>query len=256
METVIAFAQRFPFQVLDITGGAPEMVPDLPFLIDGLAPLASRLMLRTNLTALASPDRETLLDLCIAKRVVLIASFPSTSPSEMNSQRGTGVAEAAIDVLRKLNAAGYGVKGSGLELNIVSNPVEAVLPVAQAQAERKFRRDLLRNWGIVFNHLYAFGNAPLGRFREWLIESGNHDRYIRTLSENFNPCTVDGLMCRMQLSVSWDGYLYDCDFNVAADLPLERRKTHLSELRRLPPPGTTVAVGDHCYTCTATSGFT
>ncbi len=256
MEAVIAFAQRFSFQVLDITGGAPEMVPDLPFLIDGLAPLAPRLMLRTNLTALGSPDREPLLDLCVAKRVVLIASFPSTNPSQLNMQRGAGVAETGIDVLRKLNTTGYGVEGSGLELNLVSNPVGAFLPVAQAQAERKFRRDLFRKWGVVFNHLYTLGNAPLGRFREWLIESGNHDRYLKDLAEGFNPCTVEGLMCRTQLSVSWDGYLYDCDFDLAAARPLEGRETHLSELRRLPPPGTKVAVGDHCYACTAGSGFT
>ena len=256
MAAVVAFAERFPFQIIDITGGAPEMVPDLPFFIERLALLTPRLMLRSNLTALAAPTREGLLALCIAKRVVLIASFPSTNPSQTDAQRGTGFAEEGVAVLRKLNAAGYGVEGSGLELNLVSNPVGAFLPVPQAQAERKFRRDLLRKWGVTFNNLYTFGNVPLGRFRKWLIASGNYDGYLRTLADGFNPCTREGLMCRTQLSVSWDGYLYDCDFNVAAGRHLGERKVLVSELHRLPQPGTPIAVGDYCYACTAGSGFT
>jgi radical SAM/Cys-rich protein len=256
MTTVTAFAERFPFQVFDITGGSPEMVPDLPFLIEGLAPLASRLMLRSNLTALAAPAAEGLLPLCIANRVVLIASFPSTNPSQTDAQRGAGVADAGIAMLGKLNASGYGVQGSGLELNLVSNPVGAFLPVIHEQAERKFRQDLLRKWGITFNNLYTFGNVPLGRFREWLVDSGNYDGYLRTLAEGFNPCTVEGLMCRTQLSVSWDGYIYDCDFNLAAGRPVGGRKTHVSELRQVPQAGSPIAVGSYCYACTTGSGFT
>lgn len=256
MSAIIAFAERFRFQAIDITGGAPEMVPDLPFLIEGLAPLAPRLMLRTNLAALSLPAREGLLALCIARRVVLIASFPSTNAAQADAQRGVGVSAAGIAMLRRLNAAGYGVDGSGLELDIVSNPVGAFLPVPQAQAEKKFRGDLLRKWGITFNRLYTFGNVPLGRFRDWLLETGNHDRYVQALAGGFNPCTVDGLMCRTQLSVSWDGYLYDCDFNLAVGRHQGEHKAHVSELRRLPPPGTPIAAGNYCYACTAGSGFT
>lgn len=256
MSAVIAFAERFRFPVVDITGGAPEMVPDLPFLIDGLAPLAPRLMLRSNLAALAPPGRDDLLALCVALRVVLVVSFPSTDPSETDALRGAGVAHAGIAMLRKLNGMGYGVEGSGLELDIVSNPVGAFLPAPQAAAEAEFRRDLLRKWGISFNRLYTFGNVPLGRFRQWLAESGEHDRYMRTLADGFNPCAVEGLMCRTQLSVSWDGHLYDCDFNLAAGRYLGGQKVHVSELRRLPPPGAPIAAGDYCYACTAGSGFT
>ena len=256
MSAVIAFAERFRFQVIDITGGAPELVPDLPFFVEGLAPLTPRVMLRTNLTALAAPDREGLLSLCISRRVVLIASFPSTNASQTDAQRGSGFADEGIAALRKLNAAGYGVEGSGLELDLVSNPVGAFLPATQAQAEPKFRGDLLRKWGVEFSRLYTFGNVPLGRFRQWLADSGNYDRYLRTLSNGFNPRTVEGLMCRTQLSVSWDGHLYDCDFNLATGRFLEERKTHISEIRRLPSPGTPIAVGDYCYACTAGSGFT
>ncbi|MBP2678741.1 MAG: radical protein [Deltaproteobacteria bacterium] len=227
MEAVVSFARRFPFQVVDATGGAPELVPDLPFLIEGLAPLAPRLMLRTNLSAVSGAECESLLALCAAHRVVLIASFPSTNPAQADAQRGAGVTETAIAVLKRLNAAGYGVEGTGLELDLVSNPVGAFLPVSQESGERRFRQDLLRKWGVAFNRTDAF-----------------------------NPSAVEGLMCRTLLSVSWDGFLYDCDFNLAADRPAAGYKIHVSDVRKLPSPGTPIAVGEYCYACAAGSGFT
>ncbi|MHB8832626.1 MAG: arsenosugar biosynthesis radical SAM (seleno)protein ArsS [Desulfobacteria bacterium] len=256
MAAVIAFADRFSFPVVDITGGAPELVPELPFLIDGLAPLAPRLMLRTNLSALRGAGRESFLALCVAHRVVLVASFPSTNPSQADAQRGAGVTETSIAVLKKLNEAGYGMEGTGLELDLVSNPVGAFLPASQDAAERKFRADLQRKWGIAFNHLYTFANVPLGRFREWLLRTGNYERYVKMLTESFNPSAVDRLMCRAFLSVSWDGFLYDCDFNLAVDRPAGGRKVHVSDVRGLPVPGTPIATGEYCYACTAGSGFT
>jgi len=201
MAAVVSFAQRFRFRAIDITGGAPELVPGLPFLVEGLAPLAPRLMLRTNLSAVSGDAWESLLALCVAHRVVLVASFPSTNLSQSDAQRGAGVSEAGISVLKKLNAAGYGVEGSGLELDLVSNPVGAFLPVSQESAERKFRHDLRRKWGVAFNHLHTFANVPLGRFRTWLLWTGNYERYVKTLTESFNPSAVDGLMCRTLLSV-------------------------------------------------------
>jgi radical SAM/Cys-rich protein len=256
MAAVLSFARRFPFQVIDITGGAPELVPDLPFLVEGLAPLAPRLMLRTNLSAVSGAARESLLALCVAHRVVLVASFPSTNPSRADAQRGAGATETAIAVLKRLNAAGYGVEGTGLELDLVSNPVDAVLPVSQESAERKFRRDLLRKWGVAFNHLYTFANVPLGRFRTWLRRTGNYERYVKTVVEAFNPSAIEGLMCRTLLSVSWDGFLYDCDFNLAVGRPHGDRKVRVPDVRELPPPGAPIATGDYCYACTAGSGFT
>jgi len=256
MEAVVSFARRFPFQVLDITGGAPELVPDLPFLIEQLAPLAPRLMLRTNLSALNVAAMESLLALCVASRVVLIASFPSTNPSQADAQRGAGATEAGIAVLKKLNAAGYGVEGTGLELDLVSNPVGTFLPDLQESAERKFRQDLRRKWGIAFNHRYTFANVPLGRFRTGLLRAGNYDRYLKMLTEGFNPSAVEKLMFRTLLSVSWDGFLYDCDFNLAAGRAAGDRKIHISYVRDLPPSGAPIAVGEYCYACTAGSGFT
>ena len=256
MEAVVAFARRFPFQVIDITGGAPELVPDLPFLVEGVAPLAPRILLRTNLSALSGAERESLFALCVAHRVVLIASLPSTNPSQVDAQRGVGATAAAIAMLEKLNVAGYGVEGTGLELELVSNPVGASLPASQESVERKFRDDLLRKWGIVFNRLHTFANAPLGRFREWLLQTGKYERYMKMVADGFNPSAVEGLMCRTLLSVSWDGFLYDCDFNLATGRPASGDKVHVSGIRELPLPGTPIAIGDYCYACTAGSGFT
>jgi len=256
MEAVVSFARRFPFQVVDVTGGAPELVPDLPFLVNGLAPLAPRFLLRTNLSAVSGAEWESLLALCVAHRVVLVASLPSTNPSQADAQRGAGVTETAIAVLKKLNNAGYGVIGTGLELDLVSNPVGAFLPMPQDSAERKFRHDLLRKWGVTFNRLYTFANVPLGRFREWLLRTENYERYMKTLTDAFNPSSVEGLMCRTLLSVSWDGFLYDCDFNLAADRPAAGHKIHVSDVRQLPSPGAPIAIGEYCYACTAGSGFT
>jgi radical SAM/Cys-rich protein len=148
------------------------------------------------------------------------------------------------------------VEGTGLELDLVSNPAGAFLPVSQESAERKFRTDLMRKWGIVFNHLHTFANVPLGRFRTWLLQTENHIRYLKTLTNGFNPSAVEQLMCRTLLSVSWDGFLYDCDFNLAVGRPHGDRKVHVSDVRELPSHGAPIAVGDYCYACTAGSGFT
>jgi radical SAM/Cys-rich protein len=256
MEQVAELAQRFVFEAIDITGGAPEMHPNLVEMIQRLAALTPRLMLRSNLTALASGERDHLIDLCKKYRVVFVASLPSLNEAQAESQRGKGVFQESIGVLRKLNSMGYGKPGSGLELNLVSNPTGAFLPSSQEQLEKRFRQVLENKWGIVFNNLFAFANVPLGRFRHWLEKSGNLDKYLQKLATSFNPCAIEGLMCRSLISVSWDGCLFDCDFNQAADLYLGGKKTHISELKELPEPGEPIAISYHCYTCTAGSGFT
>ncbi len=256
VEQVVAMAQKFPFEVIDITGGAPEMNPNLADVIQRLTPLTPRLMLRSNLTALAHEEGDHLIDLCKQSRVVIVASFPSLNEAQAESQRGKGVFQESIDVLKKLNGLGYGRVGSGLELNLVSNPTGAFVPSSQEQLEKRFCQVLEKKWGIVFNNLFAFANAPLGRFRQWLEKSGNLESYLRKLASSFNPCAIEGLMCRSLISVSWDGYIYDCDFNQAAGLFTGGKKTHISELGQLPEPGEPIAVSHHCYTCTAGAGFT
>lgn len=253
---VIAFARRGRFSVIDITGGAPEMNPEIEKLLNELAPLAPRILLRSNLTALADAGRRHLMDLCRALGVVLVASLPATNAAQTDSMRGNGVWERSLTVLRELNELGYGRQGTGLELDLVSNPSGGFLPPSQSPAEMKFRRDLEKRYGILFNHLYALANVPLGRFRRWLMDSGNWDGYMQRLTSSFNPATIEGLMCRTLVSVSWDGILYDCDFNQAGGLPLGGHRTHVSEMEGPPAPGAPVAVADHCYACTAGSGFT
>lgn len=256
MEQIIAHLRQVNYPTIDITGGAPELVPDLPYLIEQLAPLTKRLMLRTNLTALSRPDKLPLIELFKRHRVALVASFPATNSGQLEAQRGSGVMDASLQMLKRLNQAGYGMPGSGLQLDLVASPSGAFLPSGQEQAEKKFKRDLARKWGLEFNQLYIFANMPLGRFLHWLQQSDNLQSYMEKLASGFNPCTIDGLMCRSLLSVNWDGYLYDCDFNLAAGLPLSGNATHISELNDYPERGMAVAVGEHCYACTAGSGFT
>jgi radical SAM/Cys-rich protein len=254
VDAVVACAEKFRFQVIDITGGAPELNPNLGVLIERLSPLVPRLMLRSNLTALGEGDREFLVDLCRDNSVVIVASLPSLNEAQAESQRGRGAFRRSIAALQRLNALGYG--GSHLELDLVVNPTGAFLPPSQEQTARRFREVLERKWGITFNHLFAFANVPLGRFRDWLERSGNLESYMARLAAGFNPCAVPGLMCRTLISVSWDGVLFDCDFNLARGLPLGGRRIHISELGDLPAPGASIAVSDHCYTCTAGAGFT
>jgi radical SAM/Cys-rich protein len=255
-EAVIAYAGSGEFGTVDITGGAPELNPNLVMLIEGLSAPGRRLMLRTNLSALNDGTKEYLFDLLKIHQVVVVASFPSLNEAQADSQRGNGTFLSAIAALKKLNAIGYGLEGSGLELNLVSNPAGAFLPASQKEMEKRFRQVLKQKFGIVFNNFFVFANMPLGRFRQWLIRSGNLEAYLARLVSTFNPCAVDGLMCRTLVSVSWDGYLYDCDFNLSRDLPLGGRKVHVSQIKGRPQPGSPIAVAEHCYTCTAGAGFT
>jgi radical SAM/Cys-rich protein len=181
--------------------------------------------------------------------------LPAANAAQTEAQRGGGVWEASIAMLQRLNGLGYGMAGSGLELDLVANPTGAFLPAPQGEAEKRFRRDLERRYAISFNHLYTFANVPLGRFRAWLERSGNLDAYLARLEGSFNPCTLPGLMCRSLLSVNWGGFIYDCDFNLAAGLHHGGQRTHIAQLSELPAEGTPIPVDDHCFACTAGSGF-
>ncbi|RJR24122.1 MAG: radical SAM/Cys-rich domain protein [Desulfobacteraceae bacterium] len=255
-DAVIAYAGRTRFETVDITGGAPELNPNFVKLIEEISCLTPRLMFRSNLSALTDGKRDDLTGLLKARRVAIVASFPSLNESQADSQRGDGIFRKSIAALQKLNSLGYGHQGTGLELDLACNPAGAFLPAPQDQTTKRFREVLMKRWGIVFNNLFAFANVPLGRFRIWLEEKGNLESYLSSLASGFNACAIDGLMCRTTVSVSWDGYLYDCDFNLAGGLHMGKRKTHVSEMKGQPPEGSPIAVGDHCYTCTAGAGFT
>ncbi len=256
VEEVIACADRCGFATADITGGAPELLPHLPRLVAGLAPQVDRLIVRTNLVALSRPEAAHLHELYRRHRVAIVASLPAVNAGQTEAQRGCGAWETSIVMLQKLNELGFGRAGSSLELDLATNPSGAFLPPGQIQAERRFRSDLQRRFGITFNSLFSFANVPLGRFRSWLETSGNLETYRERLEGSFNPVTLPGLMCRTFISVDWDGYLYDCDFNLAAGLPHGNRRLHISELSELPPEGTAIPTGEHCYACTAGAGFT
>jgi radical SAM/Cys-rich protein len=256
IEEVISYAKRSRFETIDVTGGAPELNPNIGRLITEMSPLARRIMLRSNLSALNDGTRDDLMKLLQSHGVVIVASFPSLNELQADSQRGDGMFKVCIDALKKLNVLGYGREGSGLELNLVSNPTGAFLPPSQSETEKRFRQVLDNKWGVVFNNLFNFANMPLGRFRQWLIKSGNFDKYIQKLTSSFNPCAVEGLMCRTLVSVSWDGYLYDCDFNLAGGLFMGGLKIHVSEMAGPPEKDSHIASADHCYTCTAGAGFT
>ncbi len=255
LSEVVAYARRCRFEAVDITGGAPELNPLLTDLIEKISPLAPRIMLRSNLSALKE-NMNRLMGVLKSHRVVMVASFPSLNGSQMDAQRGAGIFEESIAVIKALNAMGYGRDGSGLELNLVSNPTGAFLPPDQEQSEKRYHHILQKKWGLTFNRLFNFANVPLGRFRQWLIQTGNFENYIRKLVANFNPCAIEGLMCRSLISVSWDGYLYDCDFNLTRGLYMGGKKIHVSEMPGPPEPGTEIITADHCYTCAAGTGFT
>jgi len=255
-EAVVAYAGCGWFEVADLTGGAPELNPQLEMLITRLADLVPRIMLRSNLSVLTDGRHDGLIRLLKSHRVAVVGSFPAINQTQVDSQRGNGVFEASVAAIRRLNAHGYGLAGSNLELNLVANPTGAFLPPDQNQMEKRFRDVLQRRWGLEFSHLYTFANVPLGRFRRWLERSGNLTSYLDKLANSFNPCAVPSLMCRSLVSVGWNGYLYDCDFNLARGLPMGNKRVHVGDLNGPPEPGSPIATADHCYTCTAGAGFT
>jgi radical SAM/Cys-rich protein len=253
---VIDYATENRFETIDITGGSPELNPHISMLVSELRKHTPRLLFRSNLSALNNGRNDDLMGLLQKNRVVIVSSFPSINQSQSDVQRGEGVFVKSIDALQRLNSLGYGSAEKGLELNLVSNPTGAFLPPSQDQTATWFRQTLRRKWGITFTNLYCFANVPLGRFRKWLKNSGNLNPYLERLVSAFNPCAGRGIMCKSLISVSWDGYLYDCDFNLAAGLPMNRRKTHITDMQGTPLPGTPIALADHCYTCMAGTGFT
>jgi radical SAM/Cys-rich protein len=256
MQEVVAFARRGNFEMIDVTGGAPELVPGIAGFLSELADCAPHVLLRSNLTALGGKAREELLATLCRHRIALVVSFPSLREAQVEAQRGSGVWEKSLAMLNRLNELGYGRADSGLELHLAVNPGGAFLPANQESMEKRYRRELEKRWGIVFNRLFTLTNAPLGRFKHWLEKSGNYQGYMRKLAESFNPEAVPAVMCREQISVSWDGTVFDCDFHLAAGICQGEKRTQVRDLPGPPPEGTPIATADHCYACTAGAGFT
>jgi len=240
---------------VDITGGAPELNPNFRWLIEQSRELGRHVMDRSNLSVLLLPAQRDLADFLAAHQVEIVASLPYFLEQQTDAQRGTGVFGKSIEALRKLNALGYGQEGSKLRLNLVYNPVGAFLPPAQHAVEVDFKRELAARHGIVFHSLYTITNMPISRFLDFLLRSGNYERYMEKLVNAYNPVAAAGVMCRYTLSVGWDGTLYDCDFNQMLDLPLGfEAPPHIRDFRTMVHGRRRITVGQHCYGCTAGSG--
>ena len=239
---------------VDITGGAPELNPNFRYLVTESKRLGRHVMDRCNLTILLVPSQADLAGFLAEHRVEVLASLPYFTAERTDAQRGDKVFEKSIRAMERLNAMGYGQEGSGLALNLIYNPVGAFLPPAQEAIEADFRRELAKH-GVVFNHLYTITNMPISRFLEFLIQSGNYDRYMRKLVQAYNPRAAAAVMCRSLISVSWDGRLYDCDFNQMIGLTVNHgAPTHIRDFDYEALKRRRIVTGNHCYGCTAGRG--
>ena len=240
---------------IDLTGGAPEMHPHFRWFVEECSKLGRQVMDRCNLTIIRSnPKYHDLPRFLADHNVQVISSLPYFSKSRTDSQRGDGVFEDSIKALQMLNEVGYGQEGTGLILDLVYNPSGAFLPSGQEQLQAEFKRQLKRKFDITFNSLYAITNLPISRFLEYLIDAGNYADYMQSLVDAFNPNTVDGLMCRSTLSIGWDGYIYDCDFNQMLELRVASKSQHIANFDFDALYDRDIILNQHCYGCTAGAG--
>ncbi len=257
---VLALLSASPdVELVDVTGGAPEMNPHFRRLVSEARRLGRRVIDRCNLTVLFEPGMEELATFLAANRVEVVASLPCYSAENVEKQRGRGVFDKSIAALQLLKTLGYGQPESGLVLDLVYNPVGAFLPPPQATLEERYRDELRFRYGIEFGRLLTITNMPIKRFADALQRTGQLAAYLGLLVNHFNPATVPGLMCRSLVSVGWDGRLYDCDFNQMLDIPLgagdgagARTIWDLDSLEAL--TGQPVATASHCFGCTAGAG--
>jgi radical SAM/Cys-rich protein len=255
MELCVRALAKTSIPTVDITGGAPEMNPSFEWLVRELHALGRHVIDRCNLTILDTHKFRHMPEFLAEHRVEIVCSLPHYRALGTDAQRGDGVYESSIRALKRLNALGYGDGTSGLRLVLVTNPVGAFLPAAQATLEAEWKRELLRNHGIRFDSLYCITNMPISRYLEWLIDSNNLEAYMTRLVTAFNPSAVAGVMCRNTLSIGWDGQLYDCDFNqmlelgLAGDVPRHIRDFDLAALEQRE-----IVTDRHCFGCTAGAG--
>jgi radical SAM/Cys-rich protein len=254
---VLTFAGVSALENLDLTGGAPELNPHFRHLVARARELGVHVIDRCNLTILSEPGEEDLARFLAAQRVEVTASMPCYTEELVDRQRGKGVYQRSIEGLKQLNALGYGAPGSGLVLNLVYNPQGPSLPPPQETLEADYKRILGEAHGIVFNRLYTLANMPIQRFGSTLVSKGQFNQYMALLRQAHRDENLEGVMCRTLLSVDWQGYVYDCDFNQMLGLPLAlsgKKKAHLSDLIGRDLSGNPIAVRDHCYGCTAGQG--
>lgn len=254
MEVALQFAEKYKLETLDLTGGSPEMNPDFQWLVKQARQQGLNVMDRCNPTILVEPGYEQTAEFLAEQQVEVIASLPCYLEDNVDAQRGKGVFAASIKGLQQLNALGYGKENSGLTLNLVFNPQGNTLPPSQAQLEDDYRHFLTEQFDIQFNHLFTITNMPIQRFGAVLLAKGQLDEYMNILKQAYQPDNLEHVMCKSLLSVDWQGYVYDCDFNQMLDMPLAGSKIHLSQLLKQMPEAMQIEVADHCYGCTAGQG--
>jgi radical SAM/Cys-rich protein len=258
VDRIIDWLAKTEIPTVDLTGGAPEMIPDFRYFIERVKALEPprHVIDRCNLTILLEPGYEGFAQFFVKHKVEIIASMPCYTPENVNAQRGEGVFEGSIKALQLLNSLGYGVNVD-LPLHLVYNPVGVFLPGPQAELEADYKRELQKHFGIVFNKLYTITNLPIARFASYLRHNNQLDEYMELLANSFNAGTVGGLMCRNMLSVGWRGEVYDCDFNQQLDMQWQNPDESGLFLWDVDPDkidNREIMTGDHCFGCTAGAG--
>jgi radical SAM/Cys-rich protein len=258
LEQVLALLQETPIHTLDLTGGAPEMHPHFRYLVTEARSKGIKVIDRCNLTILEDEGYAAgLAEFLAAQQVEIIASLPCYLEENVDKQRGKGVFKDSLAALQRLNRLGYGQQHSRLQLNLVYNPQDTVLPPDQQSLAQAYKKHLAQHYGIVFNRLYAITNMPIQRFGSLLLSQGRFDAYLNLLRTNFQIKNLQQLMCLNTLSVDWQGFVYDCDFNQMLSMPLgasAKPRLHIGELSPAALSGAPIATGAHCYGCTAGQG--
>lgn len=256
MELCLQAIQNSSVRTVDITGGAPEMNPDFRWFVTEINKMGREIIVRCNLTIIvANKKYYDLPEFFKAHQVHVISSLPYFSAVRTDAQRGQGVFADSIKALEMLNAVGYGQEGSNLKLDLVYNPSGAFLPGSQSGLELEFKKKLKSGYNLDFNNLFAITNLPISRFLDYLIQSNNYEGYMEKLVNAFNPSAAANVMCRNTISVSWDGFLYDCDFNQMLDLKVaDNAPQHISAFNEQVLNNRSIVLNQHCYGCTAGAG--
>ncbi|ARN76786.1 radical SAM protein [Nonlabens spongiae] len=256
MQQILDVIKSTGAHTLDLTGGAPEMNPHFRWFVEEASKVGiNDFIVRSNLTIIrANPKYHDLPDFFKEHNIHVVSSMPHWTRGKTDKQRGDGVFDKSIKALQELNDRGYGMPGSDLKLDLVYNPSGAFLPGDQASMEKDFKKALMEDFGIQFHNLFAITNLPIARFLDYLIASENYEDYMYALVEAFNPAAVQNVMCTNTISVSWDGYLYDCDFNQMLDMKVNSNSKHISEYNEPELENRDIRISQHCYGCTAGAG--
>lgn len=256
MNQCLEVLKKKPFlKTVDITGGAPEMNPDFRWFVEAIKNLDRHIIVRCNLTIiLANKIFHDLPNFYRQHAIEVVSSLPFYTQDRTDRQRGNGVFDDSIKALQMLNETGYGKEGTGLILNLVYNPAGAFLPTSQHALELDYKNVLMTKYGISFNNLFAITNLPVSRFLDYLLQTGNYEKYMQKIIDAYNPVAAENVMCRSTISIGWDGYLYDCDFNQMLELKLDTKSNHISQFNTKILANRNIKVGQHCYGCTAGAG--